>query len=224
MAALDRTRLYPEARFWNRIAARYARKPVPDQQVYQTKLAKTDSLLNSGDHVLEIGCGTGTTAIHHAPRVIQLRAIDISEQMIEIARAKARDADVSNIEFEVTSIDALSVRPQTYDVILAHSILHLLPNVDLVLRQLHAILKPGGMLISTTACIRDFMPLFRYIGPLGRKLRLMPYVNVFGAADLERWLSDAGFAIEESWQPSKKNGIFIVARKSDQSAESSPKD
>lgn len=218
MATLDRTNLSPEARFWNRIAARYAKKPVPDQQVYETKLAKTDSQLKAADNVLEIGCGTGTTAIHHAPKVSRFRATDISEGMIEIAKAKACDAGVSNIDFEVTSIDALNADAQTYDVILAHSILHLLPNVDLVLRQLHAILRPGGRLISSTSCIRDFMPLFRYIVPLGRKLGIMPYVNVFGAEDLQRWLSDTGFVIKESWRPSRKTGIYVVACKPGSSA------
>ena len=45
----------PDARFWDRIARRYARKPVPDQQVYETKLGITDSYLEPHHEVLEIG-------------------------------------------------------------------------------------------------------------------------------------------------------------------------
>ena len=94
--------VYPDAGFWNRISKRYAQKPVPDQKIYETKLAKTNGYLKPADRVLEIGCGTGATAIHHAPRVAHVLATDISAQMIEIARAKARAAEVHNIDFDVT--------------------------------------------------------------------------------------------------------------------------
>lgn len=204
---------HPEAKFWDRIAERYSKKPVPDQAVYEEKLGKTDALLRPTDQVLEIGCGTGTTAIHHAPKVAHLRATDLSAEMINIARNKASDAGVSNVDFDVASVDSLYAEKEAYDVVLAHSILHLLPDVDGVLKELHTMLKPGGLLISTTACIKDILPIFRFIGPIGRKLGLMPYVNVFGAADLESWIQDAGFEIEERWLPGKKRGIYIVARK-----------
>lgn len=216
--ALDQDNAYPDARFWNRIAARYARKPVPDQQVYETKLAKTDSYLKPDDHVLEIGCGTGTTAIHHAPNVAHIRATDISAEMIDIARAKAREAGVNNVDFEVASVDDLRAAPNSFDVVLAHSILHLVPDVNRVLLQLHKMLKPGGLLISSTPCIRDFMPLFRYIGPVGRLLGIMPRVNVFSEAELDRWLSDTGFACKERWKPHPKRGIYLVSLKPDESA------
>ena len=215
MNNLAQASVSPDARFWNRIAKRYAKKPVPDQQIYETKLAKTNSFLKPTDRVLEIGCGTGTTAIHHAPRVAHVLATDISERMIEIARAKARAAEVHNIDFKVASVDSLSAAPNSFDVILAHSILHLLPGVDRELVRLHQMLKPGGLLISSIPCIRDFFPLFRYIGPVGRILRVLPRVNVFSKAELDQWLTDAGFVTEEQWQPRPKSGVYIVARKPD---------
>ena len=205
--------VHPDARFWNRIANRYAKKTVPDQQIYEAKLTKTNSFLRPTDHVLEIGCGTGTTAIHHAPSVAHVRATDISERMIEIARSKARAAEVQNIDFEMTSVEKLNAAPNSFDVILAHSILHLVPRVDRALVQLHQMLEPGGLLISSTPCIRDVFPLFRYLGPLGCALGVLPRVNVFGEAELDRWLSAAGFSIEERWRPRQKSGVYIVARK-----------
>lgn len=213
MNNLAQASVYPDARFWNRIAKRYAKKAVPDQRIYETKLAKTNSFLKPTDRVLEIGCGTGTTAIHHASRVAHVRATDISERMIEIARTKARAAKVQNIDFEMTSVEKLSAAPNSFDVILAHSILHLVPRVDRELVQLHQMLEPGGLLISSTPCIRDFFPLLRYFGPLGRALGVLPRVNVFGEEELDRWLAAAGFVIEERWQPRPKSGVYIVARK-----------
>ena len=203
----------PDARFWDRIARRYARKPVGDQQAYETKLAKTDSYLKSTDRVLDIGCGTGTTAIHHAPKVAHIRATDISGKMIGIAREKARAAGVANVDFEVSGVDEINADADSFDVVLAHSILHLLPDVEGTLVRLHRMLKPGGLLVSTTACLGDFMPLFRYVGPLGRALGVMPRVNVFREADLARWLAEAGFDVEYRWLPKPKSGVYLVARK-----------
>ncbi len=50
--------------------------------------------------VLEFGCGTGTTAITHAPYVKHIRAIDISSNMIEIAQRKADAKNIKNVTFE----------------------------------------------------------------------------------------------------------------------------
>ena len=79
-------------KFWDRIAKRYAKKPVGNEAAYQRKLAKTREYFRPGMEVLEIGCGTGSTAIAHAPYVRRIRATDISDAMIEIAKGKAKRA------------------------------------------------------------------------------------------------------------------------------------
>ena len=198
--------------FWNRIAKSYARKPVPDEQVYQEKLARTEARLNPADTVLEIGCGTGSTAIHLAPGVERILATDLSPRMIEIAKDKAQAAGLTNVDFQAVSVAALDMAGGSCDVILAHSILHLLHDYEHTLQRLHGLLKPGGLLISTTACIGDFMPIFRYIGPLGSALGLLPPLAVFGEADLLKAFDTAGFSIEDKWQPAPKSGVFIIAR------------
>ena len=213
MTSMQNTQRHPDAGFWDRIAARYSRKPVADQGTYETKLGKTDGYLAQDDQVLEIGCGTGTTAIYHAPKVAQVLATDISPKMIDIARSKARAANVRNVRFEVSDIENLGGRSEQFDVILAHSILHLVEDVDQVLRQLHAMLKPGGLLISSTYCIGDNAAFLRYVAPLGRALGLLPRINVFRQPQFERWIDAAGFSIEECWQPGPKSSIYLVARR-----------
>lgn len=118
------------SRFWDRMADGYAKKPVPDEAVYQKKLAVTRDALTPDMDVFEFGCGTGSTAIALAPHVKHIRATDISARMIEIARDKAEAAGVANVTFEQAGIDDLDVPDGTYDAVLAHSILHLVEDRD----------------------------------------------------------------------------------------------
>ncbi len=215
MSTLVMNKPHADARFWDRIAKRYARKAVPDQAAYETKLAKTDSYLKPDDRVLEIGCGTGTTALHHAQRAGHILATDISTNMIDIAREKARAAGIDNVRFEVSSIDDLDATPGQYDVILAHSILHLVADVPRTLRQLHRMLKPGGLLISNTQCIGDSAAWLGWVAPLGRALGVLPRVNVFREQEFLQWIGDSGFDFEEIWQPGRKASHYIVARAED---------
>src|SRR5690606_14167253 len=77
-----------KARFWNRIARKYARDPIADLAGYERTLQRVQALLSKKHEVLEIGCGTGTTALRLAPATRRLVATDISEQMIAIAGEK----------------------------------------------------------------------------------------------------------------------------------------
>ena len=212
MSTLIMNKPHTDARFWDRIAERYARKAVPDQAAYETKLAKTDSYLQPDDRVLEIGCGTGTTALHHAPKAGNILATDISAKMIDIAREKARAAGVDNVRFEVSSIEDLDATPGQYEVILAHSILHLVADVPGTLSKLHRMLKPGGLLISNTQCIGESAAWLGWVAPLGRMLGVLPRVNVFREREFLQWIGDSGFDFEEIWQPKPKASHYIVAR------------
>ena len=78
-----------EDRFWDRLAERYAQQPIADEVAYQTKLKVTRGYLRPDMDLLDFGCGTGGTAIIHAPYVRHIKAIDFSEAMLAIARGKA---------------------------------------------------------------------------------------------------------------------------------------
>ncbi len=91
--------------FWDRIAKRYARSPIADQAAYERKLDKTREYLTPEAEVYEYGCGTGSTAIAHAPYAKHILATDLSAKMIDIARGKAADAGIGNITFERKALD-----------------------------------------------------------------------------------------------------------------------
>lgn len=201
------------ARFWDRIAAWYARQPIADEAAYARKLEVTRGYLRPDMEVLEIGCGTGGTAIAHAPHVKHIRAIDISTKMIAIAMAKAATAQADNVDFEQATIDELNVADGSLDAVLALSILHLLDNRDAVIDQIFRMLKPDGLFVSSTTCVGDRMPYFGLIVPIGKLLRLMPHVSVFTGADLKQAVTGAEFEIHHEWQPDSRHALFLVAIK-----------
>ena len=199
-------------KFWNRIAERYAKKPVGDEAAYQKKLAMTREYFRQDMEVLEIGCGTGSTAIAHAPPVGHVRATDISEKMIEIAKRKAATAGVENVTFEALAIEDLDVASESVDAVLALSLLHLLDDKEAVIARIHDTLRPGGIFVSNTVCLGDSMKWFRFVGPIGTWLGIFPLVRIFTRTELESSFRSAGFDIEHAWQPDKRV-VFIIARK-----------
>lgn len=204
------------ARFWNRVADRYARHPIADEAAYQKKLQVTREYFRPEMEVLEIGCGTGSTAILHAPYVKHIRAVDFSSKMLEIAQRKADAGNVRNISFIHCPIDAFSAPDRTFDAVLGLNILHLLENKEAVISRVYAMLKPGGVFVSSTACVGDMARILTFIAPIGKFLGLLPLLKVFTAAELKESLTQAGFEIAYEWQPGKNKAVFIVAKKPQQ--------
>ncbi len=200
-------------KFWDRIAKRYSKQPISDEATYQKKLEITREYLRPDMEVLEFGCGTGSTALLHAPHVKHILATDISSKMIEIARGKAAAQNVENVTFECTAIDTISLPDQTLDAVLGLNVLHLVENKDEVIAKIHKMLKPGGVFVTSTACIADMMKIFRIVLPVGRFLRLIPMVKVFSTKELQDSLTEAGFKIDYQWQPGKNKAVFMVAKK-----------
>ena len=201
------------AAFWDRIADRYAKRPIADAAAYEKKLDITREYLRPDMEVLEFGCGTGSTAILHAPFVKHIHAIDVSARMIEFARTKAAAQRVNNITFTQSSIDEFANAHKAFHAVLGLNILHLLEDRTAVIAKTWELLKPGGVFVSSTMCLGDNMRFIKLIVPIGRRLGLMPLVKVFTADALRGELADAGFAIDYEWQPGKGTGLFIVAQK-----------
>jgi len=199
--------------FWDKIADRYSKLPIADEAAYKKKLQVTREYFQSDMEVLELGCGTGSTAIAHAPYVKHIHAIDISSKMIDVARAKAEVEKVTNVTFERSTIDEFSASEQTLDAVLALSVLHLLENKEEVIARVHRMLRPGGIFVTSTACLGDTMKYIKLIAPIGKFLGLMPLVKVFTTKELEDNLNDAGFQIDYQWQSGKGKAVFIVAKK-----------
>jgi ubiquinone/menaquinone biosynthesis C-methylase UbiE len=202
-------------KFWDKTAQRYATSPVGDEATYQKKLAETQSFLTPNMHVLEFGCGTGTTAVHHAPHVQHIDAIDISENMLEIGRGKAREAGVENITFTRGTLAEFKAETASLDAVLALNVIHLLPDRQTVIAEAARILKPGGLFVNSTVCLgNSYLRFIKLAVPLGKLLGLMPDVFVLTEAELASEVTNAGFTIESQWHHGKNGlAVFMIACK-----------
>lgn len=206
-----------KARFWDRIARKYAQNPVADVAGYEATLRRVQGLLSVKQDVLEIGCGTGTTALRLAPFTRRLLATDVSPNMIDIAREKLAAQPLPQLDFAVADADAPLARPGEFDTVLAFNLLHLVSDLDRALALAVRALRPGGMLISKTACISEMNPLIPYLAlPLMRAIGKAPPVLCFDGEALHAAMVRHGLeieSVERHGTRGKDIRVFIVARK-----------
>ena len=200
------------AEFWDRVAPGYNKSPIADTESYARKLAATQALMEPHMEVLELGCGTGSTALEHAPHVAHIEATDISAGMIAIAHEKAGAAGIDNVSFRQASLEELD-ESKRYDMVLALNLIHLLPDRVAALAKIHRLLKPGGLFISSTVCLADRMWYLRPVITVMQWLGKAPYVDFLSAAGFLAEVAEAGFERREHWTHGRANSLFIVARK-----------
>ena len=197
-------------RFWNKFADRYAARPIKDVAAYEELLTDVAGHLRATDRVLEIGCGTGGTAIRLAPYVAQFTATDYSAEMVRIAKAKPAP---ENLHFVVSNAEtALDRGP--FDAICAFNVLHLVDNLPDMLSRIHSQLQPGGLLISKTWCFADLGSRLRLLFVVLRTFGLFPPATSLGEAQLRQAILDAGLEIVDvRTLGSRSQNPYIVARK-----------
>jgi len=200
--------------FWDRAAAKYARSPIKDMEAYEKTLARVRANLKADDHVLEVGCGTGSTALLLADAVREITASDVSSAMIEIAKGKAADQKIANVTFvHATPFDD-ALGATAYDAVLAFNLLHLLEDLPAAIRRLRDLVGPGGLFISKTPCLSEKKGFLRPVISLMRLFGAASYVNFFSIKTLEEEIAKAGFDIVETGDyPPSAPSRFIVARK-----------
>ena len=208
-----------KARFWNRIARKYANDPIADLAGYERTLQRVQTLLSTEHEVLEIGCGTGTTALRLAPATRRLVATDVAEQMIAIAGEKLARQPIAQLEFQLADAEVPVAEQATYDAVLAFNLLHLVTDLPQTLNAAISALKPGGLLISKTPCLNEMNPLIHKLAlPLLRAIGKAPPVLCFDAHQLQAAMTAQGLqilAVERHGSKSKDWRVFIVARKPD---------
>lgn len=202
--------------FWDRSSKRYARSRISDQAGYERTLERTGALLTPDGSVLELGCGTGTTALRLASRVESYLATDISAGMIAIAEEKLAASPITGLAFRAATAETLASEPSRFDAVLGFNYLHLVRDLAGTLRSIHALLAPGGLFISKTPCLGDMTPLIRLVLPVMRAVGKAPYAGVFSAQELSALITAAGFEVlstERHASKGKDSRPFVVARR-----------
>ena len=170
-------------------------------------------MLSIDHEVLEMGCGTGSTALRLAPGTRRLVAIDVSSGMIAIAREKLAAQPVPQLSFAVADADEKA----KYDAVLAFNLLHLVDDLDHTIAVALKALKPGGLFISKTPCLSEMNPLITRLAlPLMRAIGKAPHLLCFDEVRLRSAIARQSLSIlsvERHGTRGKDIQAFIVARK-----------
>ncbi|MEM7023852.1 MAG: class I SAM-dependent methyltransferase [Pseudomonadota bacterium] len=201
-----------DEKFWNRTAKKYAKSPIKNMEAYLQTMDRVKAHLSKEDQVLELGCGTGSTALLLADSADRITGSDISSAMIDIAKSKAKDQEVGNVDFLRWTVSDGKLEREPFDAVMAFNFLHLVEDTAGAVRRVTELLKPGGVFISKTLCLAEKTKLLRVLVYVMQKVGYAPYVKFFGIGDLEQSITKAGFEIIETGMypaPSR----FIVARR-----------
>ena len=138
------------ATFWDRFAGLYDTVELTNGKVYREMCAITRRLVPNGAKVLDCAAGTGELSFAAAVRAESVLCTDISENMLKTAKKKAASRQKDNISFAERNIFDLQEADETYDIVIAGNVLHLIDNPQNAVRELYRVLKKGGKLLLPT--------------------------------------------------------------------------
>jgi ubiquinone/menaquinone biosynthesis C-methylase UbiE len=208
--------VYSSAKFWDKVADKYAAAPIRNPSAYEATLDQVRALASSDHRVLELGCGTGTTAVALAASVSRIVATDVSAAMLDKGREKAAQQGITHIEF--ATADPWDAPRGPFDMVLAFNLLHLLKDMPGALSEIAKRTKPGGVFVSKTFCMPGPRNMIWWVVQLGlpvmQAIGKAPYFAKLSADDLRAAISEAGFVIETMERaPGKDPRWTVIARR-----------
>ena len=168
--------------------------------------------LHPGETVLDLGSGAGADAFISARRVGtegRVYGLDMTDEMLELARHNAADAGVENVEFLKGVIEDVPLPDQSVDVVISNCVINLSPDKTQVLREAARVLRPGGRFAVTDIVADEEMDAATreregVCGCVGGALT---------RSEFEQALADAGFEeieITETHRVHERAGSAIV--------------
>ena len=190
-----------------------------EKRASKSKIAENKTLINAkkylkaSDIVLDYGCATGLFSIELAGSVKKVHGLDFSSRMIEMANRKKDELKIENIDFARGTIFDGRYEKESFDIIFASDILHLVEDAPKVVRRLNELLKPGGMIITATATMGEMNSFIKVIFSLLNKIGLVPKLSYFKMRDVEALIANGGFQIIETEILNKNNTEYFAAGK-----------
>jgi arsenite methyltransferase len=152
------------------------------------------SSIRAGEVVVDLGSGGGLDVFLASPMVgPEGRAIgiDMTESMIERARANAAQGGFTNVEFHLATIDKLPLADASVDCVISNCVINLAPDKDAVFREVARVLKPGGRLAVSDIALKGELPravaesMAAYVGCIAGAIPIESYRAGLIAAGFE---------------------------------------
>ena len=157
--------------------------------------------LEAGETVLDLGSGGGIDVLLSAKRVGptgKVYGLDMTDEMLALARENQRKAGATNVEFLKGTIEAIPLPANSVDVIISNCVINLSTDKDAVLREAFRVLKPGGRFAVSDVVIRGEVPadvrrsMELWVGCIAGALQETEYASKlkaagFGDVEIEPW-------------------------------------
>lgn len=191
-------RNFKEQKFWDSFAKKYDKNN--HKQTNETYIAVYKKFLEDiagAKNMLEIATGTGLISLKLSSIVPEITAIDLSPEMLKIAKQKAIKQLVKNIDFSIGDICNLKFPDNSFDAIIASNVLHLLFEPEKAMKEIKRVVKTDGIVIVPTYCHGENL-----------KSHL-----------ISRFMNFRGFRVRSRWSLKsfswfiKKNGFTIIESK-----------
>lgn len=119
------------------------------------------SALKPGEAVLDLGCGAGLDLLIEATTVGaagQVCGVDVAGPMVQLARANATDAGLSNKEVIQSPVEHLPLESASFDLVTANGIINLAPEKEQLASEIARVLRPGGRFVAAEIVLREEVP------------------------------------------------------------------
>jgi 2-polyprenyl-3-methyl-5-hydroxy-6-metoxy-1,4-benzoquinol methylase len=188
-------------KFWNKFSKNYDKQAKGDKTYIKT-LDIIKKYFKPGDTVLDFACATGLFSLELAKDAKEVHGIDISSEMIVIANKKVSERGIKNADYVQGSIFDERYKSGSYDLILALNILLYFQDTGKVIKRLNQLLKPGGLIISETACLATKKTFLSYVSVsiifLLTRIGILPKIRFFKIPELEDIIEKGSFQIVET--------------------------
>jgi ubiquinone/menaquinone biosynthesis C-methylase UbiE len=140
--------------------------------------------LRPGETVVDLGCGGGLDVFLAAKTVGptgRAVGIDMTPEMLELARRNAAQSGAENVEFHQATIDRLPLADASVDCVISNCVINLAPDKPAVFREIARVLKPGGRLAVSDIALKQDLPeelagdLMAYVGCIAGALPIETY-------------------------------------------------
>ena len=205
--------------FWNKASKNYHKTEKRFEYIHKKARENTKKHLKDSYIVMDYGCGTGTASCEFSSLVKEIEGIDISSEMIRIAKEKADVSKIENVTFEKADLFEDKFQVESFDVILAFNMLHTVPNPQDIVHRINDLLKADGIFVSITPCLGQKMSFL-----VNLQIQLVRILCKFGvipipirrikSSDIDILLAKGEFeAIESEEIFQGASSYFVVAKK-----------